>query len=164
MAPIPELPHFANPLASPLQLEISASQLDGVPRDIEDSVHYETARLLQVAGILLRLPQEIIAQSVVTLQRFWAGPDGGSLLDFGAQVCGTHRDSKVYAKLDARIIVTDYEVGRCRRGLIFICEAFSSCCEPTATYDRLVVPRQPRRRVRECRFQHVGAQINLACL
>ena len=86
MAPIPEFPHFANPLASSLQLETSASQLDGVPKEIEDSVHYETARLLQVAGILLHLPQEIVAQSIVTLQRFWIGPDGGSLLEFEAKV------------------------------------------------------------------------------
>ena len=86
MAPISEFSHFANPLASSLQLETSASQLDGVPREIEDSVRYETARLLQVAGILLRLPQEVIARSIITLQRFWVGPDGGSLLDFDAKV------------------------------------------------------------------------------
>ena len=92
MAPISEFHHFANPLASSLQLESSASQLDGVPKEIEDSVRYETARLLPVAGILLRLPQEIIAQSIITLQRFWVGPDGGSLLEFDAKVCESHHD------------------------------------------------------------------------
>ncbi|KAK4493849.1 hypothetical protein PRZ48_015034 [Zasmidium cellare] len=81
MAPISEASHLLNPLATSLQLETSASQLDGVPKDVEDSVRFETARLVQAAGILLRLPQEIIAQAIVTLQRFWTGPDGGSLLE-----------------------------------------------------------------------------------
>ncbi|KAK0263618.1 hypothetical protein LTR35_017491 [Friedmanniomyces endolithicus] len=77
---ITEPSHLANPLATVAQLETSASQVDGVPRELEDSVRYETARLNQAAGILLRLPQEIIAQSIVLLQRFWTGPSGGSML------------------------------------------------------------------------------------
>ena len=81
MAPIRELSHLANPLASSTQLETSATQLDGVPRELEDSVRFETARLLQAAGILLCLPQELIAQSVVILYRYWIGPDGGSMLE-----------------------------------------------------------------------------------
>ncbi|KAK4542556.1 hypothetical protein LTR36_006604 [Oleoguttula mirabilis] len=81
MAPITAPSHLANPLATSLQLETSSSQLDGVPSDLEDSVRYETARLIQTAGILLRLPQEIIAQSIIVLQRFWVGPDGGSMLE-----------------------------------------------------------------------------------
>lgn len=78
--------HLINPLASPAHLETSASQLDGVPKDLEDSVRYETTRLLQATGILLRLPQEIIAQSIVILSRFWSGADGTSLLDCDAKV------------------------------------------------------------------------------
>ncbi|KAK3703129.1 hypothetical protein LTR37_014606 [Vermiconidia calcicola] len=81
MAPISELSHLANSLASSSQLETSATQLDGVPRELEDSVRFDTARLLQAAGILLRLPQEVIAQSIVILYRFWSGPDGGSMLE-----------------------------------------------------------------------------------
>ncbi|KAM0703284.1 hypothetical protein Q7P35_009222 [Cladosporium inversicolor] len=77
--------HLINPLASPAHLETSASQLDGVPKDLEDSIRYETTRLLQATGILLRLPQEIIAQSIVILSRFWAGADGTSLLDCDAK-------------------------------------------------------------------------------
>ncbi|KAK0250198.1 hypothetical protein LTS09_014624 [Friedmanniomyces endolithicus] len=77
---ITEPSHLVNPLATVAQLETSASQVDGVPRELEDSVRYETARLNQAAGILLRLPQEIIAQSIVLLQRFWTGPSGGSML------------------------------------------------------------------------------------
>ncbi|KAK3070238.1 hypothetical protein LTR53_010811 [Teratosphaeriaceae sp. CCFEE 6253] len=81
MVSITEQSHLVNPLATSAQLETSASQLDGVPRDLEDSIRYQTARLNQAAGVLLRLPQEIIAQSIVILQRFWLGPDGGSMLE-----------------------------------------------------------------------------------
>lgn len=90
MAPlvITEVSHTTNSLASSSYLETSASQLDGVPAGLEDSIRYETARLIQAAGILLRLPQDIIAQSIVVLQRFWIGPDGGSLLDHDPLVRG----------------------------------------------------------------------------
>lgn len=81
-----ELSLLTNPLASPIQLETSNSNLDAVPRALQTSIHYETARLLQAAGILLRLPQEIVAQSIVILYRFWIGPDGGSLVDHDSMV------------------------------------------------------------------------------
>lgn len=87
MAPIVESSHLTNVLASPAHLETTASQLDGVPKDLEDSVRFETARLVQVAGLLLRLPQELIAQAITVLYRFWAGADGGSMLDHDAKVC-----------------------------------------------------------------------------
>ena len=90
MAPITEPSHLHNPFATSLQIETSASQLDGVPSELEDSVRFDTARLTQAAGVLLRLPQEIVAQAIVILQRFWTGPDGGSLLE---------HDSKVRIKL-----------------------------------------------------------------
>lgn len=89
MAPLKGPSHLINPLATPAHLETSASQLDGVPKDVEDSVRYETLRLLEASGILLRLPQEIIAQSIVILSRFWSGPDGTSLLECDARVCIT---------------------------------------------------------------------------
>ena len=85
MAPITELSHVTNPLVSSDCLETSASQLDGVSKDLEDSVRFETARLLQAAGILLRLPQGLIAQSITILYRFWAGPDGGSMLEYDSK-------------------------------------------------------------------------------
>lgn len=84
---ISEPSQLLNPLINSAQLDASASQLDGVPKDLEDSVRFETARLIQAAGILLRLPQEIIAQAIVTLQRYWSGPDGGSLLESDSKVC-----------------------------------------------------------------------------
>lgn len=86
MAPITELSHLANPLASSTQLETSATQLAGVPKQLEDSVRFRSAQLIQAAGILLRLPQEIVAQSIVLLDRFWIGPDGGSMLDHNPKV------------------------------------------------------------------------------
>ncbi|WPH02838.1 putative cyclin-L1-like protein, protein [Acrodontium crateriforme] len=84
MAPISELSHLMNPLASSSQLEISSSQLDGVSRGLEDSIRYQTMLLLQAAGVLLRLPQELIIQAMVIQQRFWVGSDGGSMLEHDA--------------------------------------------------------------------------------
>lgn len=77
---------LANPLATVAQLETSGSQLDGVPRDLETSIRFAGARLTQAAGILLRLPQEVIAQALVVFTRFWIGSEGGSLVEFGAEV------------------------------------------------------------------------------
>ncbi|KAF2271826.1 uncharacterized protein EI97DRAFT_387127 [Westerdykella ornata] len=76
---------LANPLATVAQLETSGSQLDGVPSDLEDSVRFAGARLTQAAGILLRLPQEVIAQAIVIFTRFWVGPEGGSLAEHDAE-------------------------------------------------------------------------------
>ncbi|KAH6616554.1 cyclin-like protein [Boeremia exigua] len=75
---------LSNPLATVAQLETSGSQLDGIPPDLEDSVRYAGARLTQAAGILLRLPQEVIAQAMIVFMRFWVGADGGSLAEFDA--------------------------------------------------------------------------------
>ena len=76
---------LANPLATVAQLETSGSQLDGIQPTLEDSVRFAGARLTQAAGILLRLPQEVIAQAIVVFMRFWLGPEGGSLAEFGAE-------------------------------------------------------------------------------
>jgi hypothetical protein len=76
---------LANPLATIVQLETSASQLDGIPLDLEDSIRFAGVRLTQAAGILLHLPQEVIAQAIVVFMRFWLGQEGGSLAEFGAE-------------------------------------------------------------------------------
>ncbi|KAF2843105.1 hypothetical protein M501DRAFT_1005758 [Patellaria atrata CBS 101060] len=81
----PETKHLANPLASVEQLASSGSQLDGIPSDLEDSVRFAGARLLQCAGILLKLPQQIIAQAILIFTRFWVGSEGGSMRDYGAE-------------------------------------------------------------------------------
>lgn len=77
---------LANPLATIAQLEASSSSLDGILPDLEDSVRYAGAKLTQAAGILLRLPQEVVAQAIVVFMRFWVGPEGGSLGEVGAEV------------------------------------------------------------------------------
>ncbi|KAI6835335.1 cyclin [Hortaea werneckii] len=81
MAAITHPSQLANPLATVAKLETTASQLQVIPQDIEHFARFDAARLTQAAGILLRLPQEIIAQSIIILQRFYVGADGGSLLE-----------------------------------------------------------------------------------
>ena len=77
---------LANPLVAVAQLETSGSQIDGIPPHLEKSIWFAGAQLTQAAGILLRLPQEVIAQALVIFMRFWVGPEGGSLAEFGAEV------------------------------------------------------------------------------
>ncbi len=78
MAPEPDVFSLSNPLATVEQLSSSSSQLDGVPADLESSLRFAGAQLTQAAGILLRLPQEIIAQAIVLFYRFYVGSEGGS--------------------------------------------------------------------------------------
>src|SRR5438874_10423334 len=77
---------LANPLATVAQLESSGSQLDGIPVDLEISIRFAGARLTQAAGVLLRLPQDVVAQAIVLYTRFWVGPEGGSFRVYGAKV------------------------------------------------------------------------------
>ena len=80
MAPEPSSLHsLSNPLVTSEQLATSSSQLDGVPTDLEASVRNAGAQLIQAAGVLLRLPQQIIAQAIVILYRFYVGAEGGSV-------------------------------------------------------------------------------------
>ena len=79
MAPEDEqLSSLSNPLATVDQLSTSSSQLDGIAADLESSLRFAGAQLTQAAGILLRLPQEIIAQAIVIFYRFYLGSEGGS--------------------------------------------------------------------------------------
>lgn len=73
-------------MATVEQLSSSGSQLDGVPAELEDAVRFGGACLTQAAGVLLRLPQEVVAQAIVSLSRFWTGAEGGSLLDIAVKV------------------------------------------------------------------------------
>ncbi|KAL3471395.1 cyclin-like protein [Aspergillus californicus] len=79
------LKYLSNALATPEQLSSSSSALDGVPTDLETSIRFAGTQLTQTAGVLLRLPQDIIAQAIVTFSRFWLGPDGGSLRIYSAK-------------------------------------------------------------------------------
>ncbi|KAH7138975.1 cyclin-like protein [Dendryphion nanum] len=76
---------LANQLVSIGQLETSSSHLDGIPADLEDSIRFAGIRLTQAAGILLRLPQEVIAHAIIVFSRFWVGPEGGSLAEHSAE-------------------------------------------------------------------------------
>lgn len=82
----PQLFALTAPLATVSQLTNSASQLDGIPPDLERSIRYAGALLTQAAGILLRQPQEIIAQAIITFTRFYVGPEGGSFRLHAAKV------------------------------------------------------------------------------
>ncbi|OKL63929.1 hypothetical protein UA08_00284 [Talaromyces atroroseus] len=72
------LESLSNALATPAQLSSSSSSLDGIPPDLESSIRFAGALLTQAAGVLLRLPQDVIAQAIVIFTRFWIGADGGS--------------------------------------------------------------------------------------
>jgi len=73
-----QLHHLTNPLATAEQLSQVASELDGIALPLIDSIRYQGALLTQSAGILLHLPQDTIAQAIVTFTRFYVGPEGGS--------------------------------------------------------------------------------------
>ena len=75
-----DLASLSNPLVTLDQLSSSSSQLDGLSAELENSVRLGGVQLTQAAGVLLRLPQEIIAQAVVIFTRFYTGPEGGSFL------------------------------------------------------------------------------------
>jgi hypothetical protein len=77
---------LVNLLATPEQLTSSGSQLDRVPPDLEKSAIFLGARLTQIAGILLRLQQDTIAQAIVLFTRLWIGPDGVSLREHSVKV------------------------------------------------------------------------------
>lgn len=79
-------PHLANPLATADQLLLSASKFDGIPEDLSTSMLFGGAWITQIAGILLRLPQDIVAQSIVIFMRFFIGTEGGSLREHAMKV------------------------------------------------------------------------------
>ena len=76
--PSEKLGPISNLLATPEHLSTTGSQLDGLTTELETSVRFIGCCLTQKAGILLRLPQDIIAQAIVTFTRFYTGADGGS--------------------------------------------------------------------------------------
>ena len=86
-----QLSSLSNPLATIDQLSTSSSQLDGVPPDLESSLRFAGAQLTQAAGILLRLPQEIIAQAIVIFYRFYIGSEGGSFRINAVKVNYVHK-------------------------------------------------------------------------
>lgn len=87
MVPVQGLESLSNPLATLAQLSTSSSGLDEIPTELENSIRFAAALLTQAAGVLLRLPQDVIAQAIVLFTRFWLGSDGGSLAVHSAKVC-----------------------------------------------------------------------------
>ncbi|KAL8839328.1 MAG: hypothetical protein Q9176_004509 [Flavoplaca citrina] len=79
------LSSLSNPLATVEQLSNSSSSLDGVSPALESSVRYAGLQITQAAGILLRLPQEIVVQAMVIFTRFYIGSEGGSFRVNGAK-------------------------------------------------------------------------------
>lgn len=107
MAPEPDDLHtLSNPLATISQLSTSSSQLDGIPASLETSLRFAGAQLTQAAGILLRLPQEIIAQAIVTLYRFYLGSEGGS---FRINAVKVQQPLSPSTCQDLRILIADLE-------------------------------------------------------
>ena len=86
MPPIAPTTVLVNPLATPEQLESSSSHLDGVDASLENSVRFTACKLIQAAGLLLKLPQDLTAQAIVIYTRFWMGSEGGSLKIYNAHV------------------------------------------------------------------------------
>lgn len=75
MAPITSLEHLTNPLVTAEQL-YSLQDDDRSGSENGQSLRYAQALLTQAAGVLLRLPQEVVATSLVLLQRFWVEGHG----------------------------------------------------------------------------------------
>ncbi|KAL8670455.1 MAG: hypothetical protein Q9168_005015 [Polycauliona sp. 1 TL-2023] len=79
------LSSLSNSLATVEQLSSSSSSLDAVPPLLESSVRFAGLQITQAAGILLRMPQEVVAQAMVIFTRFYIGPEGGSVRVNGAK-------------------------------------------------------------------------------
>lgn len=86
MAVESELYSLSNPLVTLEQLSTSSSRLDDISADLESSIRFAGAQLTQAAGVLLRLPQEVVAQAVVIFTRFSVGPEGASFRVTAAKV------------------------------------------------------------------------------
>lgn len=67
MAPVATIEYLANPLVTSDQL-LKLKESEDVNGQ---SIRFAQAQLTSAAGILLRLSQEVIAQAIVLLQRFW---------------------------------------------------------------------------------------------
>ena len=71
MIPISTLDHLSNPLVTSEQLYRLRDDPLGYWGEHAQSVRFAQLELTQSAGVLLRLPQEVIANAIVILQRFW---------------------------------------------------------------------------------------------
>ena len=67
MIQISSLSHLTNPIVSAEQL----LRLQETSNDDTQSLRFAESQLTQAAGVLLRLPQDVIATAIVALQRYW---------------------------------------------------------------------------------------------
>ena len=70
-----------NPLVTVSQLTTSSSSLDNIPAELENSMRYAGQKLIQAAGILLRLPRDTIVKAIITFTRYYVGSEGGSFAE-----------------------------------------------------------------------------------
>ena len=118
-----DLALLSNPLATIEQLSSSASQFDGISPELERSVRFAGVQLTEAAGILLRLPQEIIAQAIIVFSRFYIGPEGGSLVVNSAKV--------VFQTISLIELLLIERAGRFRSLSIHDCQALRLSPNPT---------------------------------
>src|SRR5271170_3772447 len=71
MAAFSNLDHLSNPLITANQLTRFQEDTAEYLGDHAQSIRYAQTQLTQAAGVLLRLPQEVIAIAIVILQRYW---------------------------------------------------------------------------------------------
>jgi len=71
MVPMPKLEHLANPVATTEQLSRLRDNSSLYWTEDAQTIRFAQAQLTQAAGVLLRLPQEVIACAIVILQRLW---------------------------------------------------------------------------------------------
>jgi hypothetical protein len=75
MAPITRLDHLSNALVTSEQLSRLHDGTSLYRTEDAQSIRFVQGELTQAAGVLLRLPQEVIANTIVILQRFWISFD-----------------------------------------------------------------------------------------
>lgn len=66
--------HLSNPLATPAQL-YERHSANGLSPELQDSIRFQAARLTQAAGLNLGLTQDVTAQAIVTMFRYWLVDD-----------------------------------------------------------------------------------------
>lgn len=75
MAPISTLDYLSNALVTSQQLSELRDGSSLYWTQEAQSIRFVQAQMTQAAGVLLRLPQEVIATAIVILQRFWLSYD-----------------------------------------------------------------------------------------
>jgi hypothetical protein len=75
MAPTTQLDNLSNALVSSKQLSRLQDDQSSYWTEDAQSIRFVQGELTQAAGVLLRLPQEVVANALVILQRFWINFD-----------------------------------------------------------------------------------------